>query len=82
MGMHGEAIPSRIVAILEMEQGWMNVYALIADLEFRWGNVELSTVRRAVHRLVEKELVLSRLTETSSMRSGSYNHNELEVRAA
>ena len=70
LSMHTGSTPSRVIAVLEMEQGWMSIHALMADLELRWGQVKLATVRRATHRLINQQAIESRLTD------------ELELRAA
>jgi Fe2+ or Zn2+ uptake regulation protein len=80
--MHRGSIPSRVLAILEVEDGWMTVYALVADLELRWGDVKLATVRRAMHRLVDKQLVTSRLVDMPSLDHERMYFKEMEVRAA
>ena len=78
--MHTGSTPSRVLDILEMEQGWMTIDALIADLELRWNAVKLDTVRRAVHRLIANDLIRSQLTLMPS-RHDMRNQTQLEVRA-
>jgi Fe2+ or Zn2+ uptake regulation protein len=67
--------PKRIMEILEMEGEWMTAHQLEADLALRWQPVKLATVRRAMHRLIDKQVLMSRVM-------GAMPHHEMEVRAA
>ena len=80
--MQAGRTPSRIMAVLELEGGWMTAYQLEADLALRWQAVTLGTIRRALHRLIDQHMLESRIMLAPSIQDGGYNKQEMEVRVA
>jgi hypothetical protein len=62
-GTQKTGIPVRILDILETDGMWMTAEALEAEICDRFGPVKLESIRRAIYRLVNDQLLEHRLVE-------------------
>ena len=51
----------RILALIDIDGGWMTKAMVTADFEMRWPDIKLNTIERAYHRLTNTDWVETRM---------------------